>query len=586
MDQDQISSSSDEFDFATLNEEIALISNELRHETNESSGEDSGKVRGVKRRKIRTIDSESETESEDAEDASSSEWVLCREYEEVPPSVQFIPGQNLTASRIASDIKEPIDFFKLFFTDELVEKIIRETNNYAKKKLEGKTLSTNSIWRSWRDVENVEFWAFIAVVINMGTMPLANLQEYWSRNNVSYIPFYSETFTRDRFSQIFWMLRLTTIPTRSANPRTRLQRVSCFLDYINSKFLDYFMPGEQICVDESTVKFKSRTSFVAYDPKKPRKWGIRVYTLADSNTGYICCILPYYGSLTTELLARPDLPVSSRIPIHLYKMLLEKIPGAQGHHMYTGRNYTSYVLAQELAKLKCHITGTILASRKELPSEIKKLKFSKKSTVAYRRGDTLLLGWKDKKIVTCLTTRGDTGMKTVKRIARGGVDIMIKKPNVILNYLKYMDGVDRADQYVSKYCFLQKSLKWWRKLFLGGMETCLINSYILYKLERNKKGEKPHDHLRFLKTLVEQLRGPYRQRREQASTSHTDEPRLNGKLHIVLKGPKRDCKVCSDRSKPGGRREVAYYCDTCPNKPRMHLGDCFTKYHTKTNYRI
>ncbi|XP_068626871.1 17-beta-hydroxysteroid dehydrogenase 13-like isoform X1 [Battus philenor] len=66
----------------------------------------------------------------------------------------------------------------------------------------------------------------VSVVINMGTMPLANLQEYWSRNVVNYIPFYSDTFTRDRFSQIFWMLHLETIPTRNTNPRTRLQRIT------------------------------------------------------------------------------------------------------------------------------------------------------------------------------------------------------------------------------------------------------------------------------------------------------------------------------------------------------------------------
>lgn len=130
-----------------------------------------------------------------------------------------------------------------------MKKIIRETNIYAKRKLEGKTLSANSIWRSWRDVTNKEFWAFLAVVINMGTIPLVNLQEYWSRNVVSYIPFYSDTFTRDRFNQIFWMLHLETIPTRNTNPRTRLQRVSCFLDYVNSKFLDSFIQGGHICVD-------------------------------------------------------------------------------------------------------------------------------------------------------------------------------------------------------------------------------------------------------------------------------------------------------------------------------------------------
>ncbi|KAL2731765.1 piggyBac transposable element-derived protein 4-like [Vespula squamosa] len=180
----------------------------------------------------------------------------------------------------------------------------------------------------------------------------------------------------------------------------------------------------------------------------------------------------------------------------------------------------------------------------------------KKFMISYRRNNTLLLAWKDKRLVTCLITRGDTGMKTVRRITRGSAEMMIKKPNIILNYIKYMGGVDRADQYASTYYFLRKL----------------------------KRGESPPSHLHFLKTFVEQLRGRYRQNREQASTS--DEPRLNGKLHIVLKGAKRDSKVCFNRNKSGDRRETSYYCDTCPDKPRMHTEDCFTKYHTKNNYKV
>ncbi|KOX75837.1 Histone-lysine N-methyltransferase SETMAR [Melipona quadrifasciata] len=33
------------------------------------------------------------------------------------------------------------------------------------------------------------------------------------------------------------------------------------------------------------------------------------------------------------------------------------------------------------------------------------------------------------------------------------------------------------------------------------------------------------------------------------------------------------------------RHETTYYCDTCPDKPRMHLSQCFINYHTKQNYR-
>ncbi|XP_076167209.1 uncharacterized protein LOC143146631 [Ptiloglossa arizonensis] len=152
--------------------------------------------------------------------------------------------------------------------------------------------------------------------------------------------------------------------------------------------------------------------------------------MADSNTGYICGILPYYGSLTTEKLIRPDLPISTRIPLHLYTMLLEKVPGSQGRHMFTDRYYTSAILAEELLKLKCHLSGTILTNRKHLPNQIKKPKFGRKSTVAFRKGNTLVLSWKDKRVVTCSTNWNNAGMTSVKRMLRGGVENTVKKPNV------------------------------------------------------------------------------------------------------------------------------------------------------------
>ncbi|CAK9827044.1 hypothetical protein ANTRET_LOCUS4783 [Anthophora retusa] len=101
------------------------------------------------------------------------------------------------------------------------------------------------------------------------------------------------------------------------------------------------------------------------------------------------------------------------------------------------------------------------------------------------------------------------------------------------------------------------------------------------------RNEQPLTHLHFRKILVDKLRGDFRQPRDRASisTSNSDEIRLNRKLRVILSGTKKDCKVCSSRNKPGGRHETTYYCDTCPDKPRMHLGQCFINYHTKRNYR-
>lgn len=37
---------------------------------------------------------------------------------------------------------------------------------------------------------------------------------------------------------------------------------------------------------------------------------------------------------------------------------------------------------------------------------------------------------------------------------------------MVLDYTANMGRVDLADQWASTYCFLRRSLKWWRKLFL------------------------------------------------------------------------------------------------------------------------
>uniref|UniRef100_A0A1B0A422 Uncharacterized protein n=1 Tax=Glossina pallidipes TaxID=7398 RepID=A0A1B0A422_GLOPL len=70
-------------------------------------------------------------------------------------------------------------------------------------------------------------------------------------------------------------------------------------------------------------------------PAETTKWGIRLYVLADSNTGYVYSALPYYGSNTSDSLIRPELPVSSRIPLDPYKKLLDNVPNDKGYHMYT-----------------------------------------------------------------------------------------------------------------------------------------------------------------------------------------------------------------------------------------------------------
>ena len=70
----------------------------------------------------------------------------------------------------------------------------------------------------------------------------------------------------------------------------------------------------------------------------------------------------------------------------------------------------------------------------------------------------------------------------------------------------------------------------------------------------SNENEQPQSHLKFVKRLVDQLAGEFREDRSRPSTS-TTETRLDKKLHILRIGKKKDCIVCSNRQEKGQKRE-------------------------------
>ena len=150
---------------------------------------------------------------------------------------------------------------------------------------------------------------FLGFVINMIVSHFPYIKNYCSQKFVCRVPLFDEVFTRKCFLQIFWMLHLETVATADSL-RTRTQKVSNFLKYIDTMYRCHFIPGQNLSVDESVVGFKGKISFFTYNPK-PNKWGIHMYVLADSASSCVCTFIPYHEKITTESLVKPDLPFIS-----------------------------------------------------------------------------------------------------------------------------------------------------------------------------------------------------------------------------------------------------------------------------------
>ncbi|KAF7670762.1 PiggyBac transposable element-derived protein 4, partial [Astathelohania contejeani] len=56
--------------------------------------------------------------------------------------------------------------------------------------------------------------------------------------------------------------------------------------YFNSVFGSKYSPETDLSIDEGICPWKGKLGFKTYNPQKPDKYGIKLYILCDSKTGY------------------------------------------------------------------------------------------------------------------------------------------------------------------------------------------------------------------------------------------------------------------------------------------------------------
>ena len=119
-----------------------------------------------------------------------------------------------------------------------------------------------------------------------------------------------------------------------------------------------FKPNKHFTIDEQLLPCKSRCSFIQYMPKKPDKFGIKFWILADVETKYVCAGSPYLGKCTAK---KPAGSVGETAVIALMGPLLNK-----GYCLTTDNFFTSISLSNYLYKHQTTLVGTIKENRKEI----------------------------------------------------------------------------------------------------------------------------------------------------------------------------------------------------------------------------
>ncbi|XP_045596450.2 piggyBac transposable element-derived protein 4-like [Procambarus clarkii] len=224
------------------------------------------------------------------------------------------------------------------------------------------------------------------------------------------------------------------------------------------------------------MPWRGRLAFKTYNPNKHDKYGIKLYMLAESKTGYIFDFEIYAGIGKTT--------------IEVVMGLIEPLKN-NGYHLYIDNYYNLVRLSELLLEVGVYTCGTI----RMLHGAPKTLQISAKGelpvdkTVFKRKDNTFIILWKDKRVVSLITTCHNVDTQEVKHRKRvrnrdgtsSVQQVTVNKPNTICDYSTNMKGVDHLDQMVKYYHFTRKHLKWMKKMTFYFLQMAIHNAYVMYK---------------------------------------------------------------------------------------------------------
>ena len=241
--------------------------------------------------------------------------------------------------------------------------------------------------------------------------------------------------------------------------------------------------------------------------------------------------------------------------------------------------YSSVRLFVDLFVRGKYAVGTVQTKGKHLPKDI----LQKDAIKKMNRGEStfcrflnlLCVIWKDTRDVTFLSTMhpaaGDQTVQQHTKQSGHHALLEVPVPPAVVDYNRYMGGVDKCDQFCIYYTIKRKTKNLWKVIFFRCVDIAVANAWILYLQSANHQRR---DQLTFRLQLSEQLIGDFSSRKKRGRPSL--EQRLEGK-HFLEKGILRKCAVCIRTYKSKDmkrRRDSSYWCNDCDPPVPLCVDSC------------
>ncbi|GFX34164.1 piggyBac transposable element-derived protein 4 [Trichonephila clavipes] len=243
--------------------------------------------------------SSSESESDDDCLDSARDWCQIDVTSPLPSHPKFPFTGNPGIKVCIGESGDSFEYFNLFLDDEMFSFIVEETNRYAESFFENAELTPGSRALKWKNTNKEEMKRFIALLLLQGVVQKPVEQWFWSKRPILSTPFFGKVMGEVRYGLLMKFLHFANNESSSdLDHNTKLKKIRDFHNLMVHKFKSVYVPKPDISVDESLIAYKGRLSWKQYIPQKRARFGIKLFQLCESESGYIWNSLIYTGKGT------------------------------------------------------------------------------------------------------------------------------------------------------------------------------------------------------------------------------------------------------------------------------------------------
>jgi Transposase IS4 len=546
-----------------------------------------------------------------------------------PLELHYKPSES-----IATGLSE-LDTFQKLLTPAVVDLMVNATNSYTEN---ARKITDEYSARPWSPVNSTEIWRYIGCLLYMGEHIERERSQYWS--NTHHL---GESLSKIRFEQIH---RYFTLRDGSVHPMQEgesfVWRVEPIATIVRQNCSANWIPSSHLAIDEAMVPYTGRLLHKVKLKNKPINEGYKIWVLGDSGYAYDWLWhshqdgpegIPKRGIEVDQLVPKgprivrlaPTYALIIRLATRLRRIYPERVFCLFLDNLFLNLNVSHALLALNIC-----CTGTTRKNASGIPLWLIELKENNRSlvwdsTLAETVGYTLCFLWQDNNAVLGITTAyslketierlrkrpslTSINARTVRPVFGEEHSKLLSIPLAIDGYNHYMNGVD-THNHLRKNLTVHRPYETrnWRPLWYYILDTCSVNSYLIWK--GNSSDVSKRAHRRFRQSLSKELRNtPYpdveiatKKRRyskimpipNREALAHNWVPLEKREYcvwcqkHAEKSAPKRsrpalaqlvNGEQINSRIRPSRSQFGCHICNVC----LCRKGSCWQQFHSQTN---